>query len=699
MDLEALRDLASRYSIATEFWDWQGSRREIPDQTLIQVLAALGVAATSDEEITASLQEAEEHHWHQTLPPTIVTREGWAPWVAVHVPHGSQVNLVARLEDGSYRQLTQIDHWVEPRELDGTLIGEATFEIPDDLPIGWHQAIASSEGRVIASATLIVTPQRLDPPTGLDQPVWGLMEQLYQIRSAQSWGLGDLADLATTVDWAGRQGADFCLINPIHAAAPRLPMEPSPYLPTSRRFANPIYLSVPHIKGYDALPQVSLDSARDTARRESDDGTLDRDRVWAAKEPILREIFTKSDAQVDIDFLDYCEREGDALLEFATWCALDELASEGWDGFPDDCKSPDSAGTRGFREGHPAQVDFHRWLQWQLEMQHANAHQSALDAGMSIGLISDLAVGVHPGGADAWALQHCLAGGVHVGAPPDQFNQLGQDWHQPPWHPGRLAELGYAPYRDLVRATLRHCGALRIDHIIGLFRLWLVPSGSTPDQGTYVYYDHEALIGILLLEAKRAGVMVIGEDLGVVEPSTRDHLAERGILGTSILWFEWRDGEPLPPEDYRRLCLTTVTTHDLPPTAGYLDLIHVRIREELGLLTRPVAEEEAAEQQTLDKVRRALTARGLLGEGDSIADEVQALYSWLGQTPSLLHGVALADLVGDRRPINQPGTSSEYPNWRLPLADGSGEEVFVEELTASGSNRDLVQMLQSRPAN
>jgi 4-alpha-glucanotransferase len=697
MNLEALRELASKHSIATEFWDWQGSRREIPDQTLIHVLTSLGMAASDDEEVANSLQEFEQQHWRRVLPPTIVTREGWTPWVAVHVPHGSQVSLVAKLEDGSYRQLTQVDQWVEPREIDGTLIGEATFSLPGDLPIGWHQAVASSGGKEIATATLIVTPQRLDLPPDLDKPVWGLMEQLYQIRSEQSWGIGDLVDLATTVEWAGKQGADFCLINPIHAAAPRLPMEPSPYLPTSRRFANPIYLSVPHIKGYDALPQASREAASDLARRDSGDGTLDRDRVWLAKEPILREIFIGSDANRDQGFLDFCAREGKALLDFATWCALDEQAAE--DGFPDDCGSPDSAGTKAFREQHPELVDFHRWLQWQLEIQHANAHRTALDSGMSIGLIADLAVGVHPGGADAWSLQHCLAGDVHVGAPPDQFNQLGQDWHQPPWHPGRLVELGYAPYRDLVRATLRNCGALRIDHIIGLFRLWWIPADATPDQGTYVYYDHEALIGILLLEAKRAGVMVIGEDLGVVEPSARDHLAERGVLGTSILWFEWRDGEPLPPEDYRRLCLSTVTTHDLPPTAGYLDLIHVRIREELGLLTRPVAEEEAAEKESIDKVRRALTQRGLLREGASVEEEVRALYAWLRQTPSLLHGVALADLVGDRRPINQPGTSDEYPNWRLPLADHLGNEVSLEELTSPTSSPELLRLWSEGPAN
>ena len=192
---------------------------------------------------------------------------------------------------------------------------------------------------------------------------------------------------------------------------------------------------------------------------------------------------------------------------------------------------------------------------------------------MALGVVHDLAVGVHPEGADAWGLRDVLATGVSVGAPPDQFNQLGQNWSQPPWHPDRLAELGYAPFRDMVRALLQDAGGLRIDHVIGLFRLWWIPDGMSAAEGAYVRYDHEALIGILVLEAARAGAVVIGEDLGVVEPAARDYLRERGVLGTSILWFEWgEDGRLLPPEAYRELCLATVTTHDLPPTAGYLDL-------------------------------------------------------------------------------------------------------------------------------
>ena len=337
-----------------------------------------------------------------------------------------------------------------------------------------------------------------------------------------------------------------------------------------------------------------------------------------------------------------------------------------------------------WREEHADEVDLHCWLQWLLAEQVREVQVALRGSGMRVGLVEDLAVGVHTQGSDAWSLSDVLAGGVSVGAPPDQFNQLGQRWDQPPWRPDRLAEQGYGPFRDMVRTALRDSGGVRIDHVIGLFRLWWIPRGMTPDQGTYVRYDHEALIGILALEAQRAGAVVIGEDLGVVEPSAREYLLERGVLGTSILWFEWEGQGPRPPEHYRSLCLSSVTTHDLPPTAGYLTLEHVAIRERLGLLTRSVEEEREAELSAIGHVRSALVLHGLLQPEASEEDLLVALHAWLAQTPSRMLVVALADLVGDRRAVNQPGTLDEYPNWRVPLTDPAGRLVRLEGVTASG---------------
>jgi 4-alpha-glucanotransferase len=279
------------------------------------------------------------------------------------------------------------------------------------------------------------------------------------------------------------------------------------------------------------------------------------------------------------------------------------------------------------------------------------------------------------------------------------YNQQGQDWSQPPWHPQRLAEAGFAPFRDMLRTVLRHAGGVRVDHVLGLFRLWWIPEGNSPGEGAYVNYDHEALVGILALEAHRAGAVVIGEDLGTLEPWVRDYLAERGILGTSILWFEYDDdGAPLPPERYRTLCLASVNTHDLPPTAGYLAGEHVRLRNELGLLNRSLEDEQAAHEESLDAVLGLARRRGLLPEepGDLPDGQViEALHRLLAQSPSVLLQVSLVDAVGEHRAQNQPGTGlEEYPNWQVPLADAEGEAVLLEKLAADSRFNALLAAVE-----
>jgi 4-alpha-glucanotransferase len=300
---------------------------------------------------------------------------------------------------------------------------------------------------------------------------------------------------------------------------------------------------------------------------------LDRDAVWEAKKSALETVFEQPRSRArQAQFEAFCLREGEGLVDFATWCALAERYGLPMSTWPDLARDPRSEAVRQIRDEMSDRVEFYMWLQWCLDEQLAAAQRTALAAGMPIGIVHDLAVGVHPEGAETWTLAGVLARDVTVGAPPDAFNQQGQDWSQPPWRPDRLAELGYAPFRDMIRTVLRHAGGVRVDHVIGLFRLWWVPSGLSPAEGTYVTYDHEAMIGILALEAHRSGAFVVGEDLGTVEPWVRDYLRDRGVLGTSILWFErnWDTGRPLPPEEWRELSLATVTTHDLPPTAGYL---------------------------------------------------------------------------------------------------------------------------------
>jgi 4-alpha-glucanotransferase len=290
-----------------------------------------------------------------------------------------------------------------------------------------------------------------------------------------------------------------------------------------------------------------------------------------------------------------------------------------------------------------------------------------------------------------------LALGVTVGAPPDEFNQLGQDWSQPPWRPDRLEELGYQPFRALIAAILRHAGGVRIDHVIGLFRLWWIPEGAPPTHGTYVRYNHDAMIGIIALEAHRAGAVVVGEDLGTVEPWVRDYLRDRGVLGTSILWFEvdsYHRG-PLAAEHWRELCLSSVTTHDLPPTPGYLDGEHVRIRGELGLLTRPAEDEMADDRAWQEAWFAELRRAGLLGGEADEQDVTLALYRYLGRTRSRLLALALTDAVGEHRTQNQPGTTDEYPNWRVPLAGPGGVPMLLEDVVTDRRAALLCEALRA----
>lgn len=705
----SLVELARRFGIATEYQDWTGRRVLVPEATLVAVLAALGVAAGTERERNAALTAHRRSYWERRMPATIVGRTGEQIRFWVHVTHGDPAQVWLQLEDGTvHGGVQQVDNFTPPFDLDGRWVGEASFVLPADLPLGYHRVHLRS-GDAETSTALIVTPDWLGLPERLGaRRAWGLAAQLYSVRSRQSWGVGDLTDLADLAVWSAfRHGADYLLVNPLHAAAPpgpASPMEPSPYLPTSRRFVNPIYLRV------EAIPEIADLTKRGRVRRLRSEvqrragklDAIDRDGAWAAKRAALKLLHeVPRSAGRELAYAAFRDREGTPLDDFATWCALAEEYGDDWHRWPESLRHPDAAGVAGFAERNPDAIDFHRWLQWQLDDQLAAAQSQATRAGMALGIMADLAVGVHPDGADAWAMQDAMALGVTAGAPPDEFNQLGQDWSQPPWRPDRLDEREYRPFRALIRAVLRHAGGVRIDHIIGLFRLWWIPRGAPPTEGTYVRYDHEAMIGIVALEAHRAGALVVGEDLGTVEPWVRDYLLLRGVLGTSILWFELdREGNggpqnPLPAERWREYCLSSVTTHDLPPTAGYLAGDHVRLRDSLGLLTRPVDDELAADRAELEAWMAELRRVGLLGEGEDDPEHVVlALYRYLARTPSRLLGVALPDAVGDRRTQNQPGTTDEYPNWRVPLTGPDGRPVLLEDLFTDRRAATLVEAVR-----
>ncbi len=535
-------------------------------------------------------------------------------------------------------------------------------------------------------AAYLSRPRAAPLPSGRS---WGFTVQLYSLRSRRSWGHGDLRDLAELAAWSARElGAGFVLINPLHAAEPVPPVSPSPYLPMSRRFISPLYLRVEDIPEYARLPAAHRRRIEELAvplrAASGGGGLIDRDAVWRAKRAALEIIYRQPlPPGRRAAFERFRVHEGQPLDDWAAWCALAEIHGPDWRGWPQPLRSIRSAAVGAELARLRSRARFHAWLQWIADEQRAAAQAAARAAGMRIGVVADLAVGAHPGGADAWAYADVLVPQVSVGAPPDEFNQRGQDWGQPPWHPSRLAAAGYGPLAGLMRAAFGHTGGLRADHVMGLFRLWWVPAGMTPDRGTYVRYRHEAMVGVLTGEAARAGALAIGEDLGTVEDWVRDYLTAHGVLGTSMLWFErGRDGLPRPPGQWRHRCLATVGTHDVPPVAAFATGEQVTLRAGLGLLTREPAAEQAAAAASLQAWQDALAREGLAvaAARPDPAEFTVALYRYLARTPAALLGVSLADAVGERRPQNLPGTTTQYPNWCVPLADGDGRPVLLEDL-------------------
>ena len=682
---EDLSRLAELHGVATAYSP--SPDRAVPASAVavVAALAALGVDASTPRATAAALAARQQELAERLLPPTVVGRYGSTPAALDALPEGTVLHIDT--EQGEIRASAE------------------------QLPSGVHHLTATAPDGRSAEAQLVIAPDRLPTPTGRS---YGLMVQVYSLLSRHSWGMGDLGDLGELTAWAGRSlGAGFVQVNPLHAAVPGAPTDPSPYRPSSRRFPDPVYLRVEDIPEFAYVEESEREQVRGLLSqavrlRESvleKDALIDRDAVWELKREaleIVREVPLGPGRRAA--YVDFLAREGEALEDHATWYALAEVHGSNWREWPAALRDPHSPETARARAELMDRVDFHCRLAWLTDDQLTTAQRAAREAGMPIGVVHDLAVGVHPDGADAWAQQRYFAAGMSVGAPPDAFNSLGQDWGLPPWRPDRLAESGYAPYRRLLRALFRYAGALRIDHVMGLFRLWWVPQGHPPTEGTYVRYDAEAMLAILALEASRAGSVVIGEDLGTVEPGVRETLQERGVLGTSVLWFErdWEgDGRPLAPESWRVDCLATATTHDLPPTAARLTGEHVELRDRLGLLTRPVEEERIESATDVGEWLALLARLGLYehaeGGGRPASEEeaeIHAVHRFLLRTPARMVGVWLPDTVGDRRPQNLPGTWDQYPNWRLPIADAEGRPVTLEELAASPRLHALVDVLR-----
>jgi 4-alpha-glucanotransferase len=503
-------------------------------------------------------------------------------------------------------------------------------------------------------------------PLPLPARCWGWSVQLYATYSANSWGMGDLADLVDLAVWSARDlGADLILVNPLHAVAPVHPIVASPYSPTSRQFVNPLYLRIESLAAYrQASPATRRHVDAFRIAPPDPDGLIDRDAVWDAKHAALRELWRQTTPGAP----DHGE-----LRDFATFCALAEENGLPWQEWPEPLRRPESTAVTRARDRLADRIAFHGWVQRCCREQLAAAQRAATDAGMRIGIVHDLAVGVDPGGADAWMQQDVLAGDVSIGAPPDAFNQRGQDWTLPPWRPAALAARDFQPFRQILTSLLDRGGGIRVDHIMGLSRLWWIPPGTTPDRGTYVSYDAAAMLDALASEALDRDALVVGEDLGTVEPAMREAMERRGVLCSSVLWFERAGddptGPPKPPAAWREGAIASISTHDLPTAHGLLAGEHVRVRHELGLLGRPLHEERDDAAREVAALLALLEHEGLLATADTADPDAVtlAMHALLARTPSRVLLASLHDVLGELRQPNLPGTTDSYPNWRIPL--------------------------------
>ncbi|MGC8627398.1 MAG: 4-alpha-glucanotransferase [Acidimicrobiales bacterium] len=601
------------WGVATGYWDVAGRWVEPPAETVAAVMRSMGAYGEPGVGGAASREQPAE------APMKVVPRG--AVWPAL--PKGQL------LLDGG-----------------GSLALQAGESPPPDVPFGYHRFQPDEPGETCGVFTIAVCPPRCPaPPEGR---TWGWSAQLYAARSRDSWGMGDMADLRRLAAWAGRTGAGFVLLNPLHAPAPGAHPEPSPYFPSSRCFLNPLYLRIEEVPGAEELPFINELAAQGAALDA--ERLIDRTAVWALKSKALEELFRRfQEAGGDQRFDAYVSAKGALLDSYTTFCALAEVHGLPWQSWPEGLRRPGGPAVGSFAASTDGarRKRYHAWLQWLSDTQLAQVGEGPC------GLLVDMAVGVDAGGADAWLWQDVFALDMRVGAPPDDFNTAGQDWGLPPWDPWKLRAASYEPYIATLRAALGHAHGLRLDHVMGLFRLFWVPVGSEPRSGTYVRYPWQDMLGLLCLEAHRAGAYVVGEDLGTVEDEAREALAGRGVLSYKLLWFE-----PEPPPAWPRQALAAVTTHDLPTIAGAWSGSDLQAQRDRGL---------EPNEDALARLRARLIEWTGSEPGEPAQEVIEKTYALLGQAPCALITAPLEDALCVAERPNVPGTAGQWPNWSLAL--------------------------------
>jgi (1->4)-alpha-D-glucan 1-alpha-D-glucosylmutase len=689
----ALEALARLHGIETGYHDIWGEWRTSSEETVRALLGAMGVDARDPQAAQRILRAHDEAAWSRAVPAiSVLPAQQLARGVRIHLDYASQQRALAwRIaEEGGHvreERFTPLKLAIlEDHETDAGTVRAFALPLPADLPEGYHRLSLLEGHTLLGSGTIAVVPARcyLPPLVAGGGRIWGAAVQLYGLRSSRNAGIGNFSELRACAEIWGARGAGIVGTNPLHALSLREPGHASPYSPSSRLFLNPLYIDVEAVPDFGELaaadPQLAARWRGECARlREA--AEVDYAGVAQAKRAMFERLYenfrTRHLASATARaraFSQYRELRGQALRRHALHDALAEHHARPWGGWPEEHRDPASPAVRRFLDEHIERVGLHEYLQWIAHGQLAAAQARCREMGMPVGLYADLAISVAPDGSEAWANQKLYALGVHVGAPPDDFSPGGQDWGLPPLVPQRLREAGYAPLVATLRANMAHAGALRIDHVMGLARLWWVPEGMKPAEGAYVRYPLEDLLGIVALESHRNRCLVIGEDLGTVPDELRARLAEAQILSYRLLLFERDAGRFRSPAEYPRLALVAWSTHDLPTFAGWWQCEDLRMRSELGLL-EPA--QHQAQREERGQARAALVA-ALAREGladpatpadgapaEGLGDAVQA---FLARTPAAVMVVQMEDVLGVAEQANLPGTVDQHPNWRRKLA-------------------------------
>ena len=536
------------------------------------------------------------------------------------------------------------------------------------LGLGYHTATSLGGG---TTKRLIVSPGscHVDP----DLRTWGWAVQLYATRSTDSWGFGDFRDLRRLNEWSARHGSSMVLINPLHAPSPVASPQPSPYFPTSRIAKSPLHLCIEEVPGWEHADD-DLRATAGTARGLNSDRRIDRDKVYAAKISALTTLwaeFGAASSERRQSFERFFTERSAALLPVATFFALAEFHGGDWRMWPNALRASHSDAVKAFAHEND-RVRFHLWVQWLLDAQLRDAGRVGNGR---FDVMTDLAVGCDRAGADAWVNPTAFCLDMSVGAPPDDFNQLGQNWGLPPFHPWGLRDLAYEPFVQTVRAALSGAGALRMDHVMGLFRLYWIPDGCSPSDGCYVYLPFRDLLAIVALESERSGAYVVGEDLGTVEPYVREELARAKIFGYQLLQFETG-----PAQDLRPDVLAAFTTHDLPTIPGIWTGSDLQAQSDLHL---------APNVAGVEAIRSSIAERAGVDAADptvEISEVVLGVYRDLASAPCAVLNATLDDALGVEERPNMPGTVDEWPNWRIALPvplEAILEDPRVEAIAAA----------------